>query len=138
MILTEKHAEEMVNSLNIPMVIEREAGGERGYDLFSRLLKDRIVILGTPINDAVSTIIVGQLLFLQVHLLQLEQVVQQIVQNAPLIHFSFFLIQSTFLPVNRQFHNVLSFHLEEERYKLNFQVLLELLFHYYLFLFATY
>lgn len=65
MILTEKHAEEMVNSLNIPMVIEREAGGERGYDLFSRLLKDRIVILGTPINDAVSTIIVGQLLFLQ-------------------------------------------------------------------------
>lgn len=63
--VSEKHAKELLNSLNIPMVIEREAGGERGYDLFSRLLKDRIVILGTPINDVVSTVIVGQLLFLQ-------------------------------------------------------------------------
>ena len=51
--------------LHIPNVIEQGAQGERGYDLFSRLLKDRIIILGTPINDDVATAIVGQLLFLQ-------------------------------------------------------------------------
>ena len=65
MTINEKLAEKTVNSLNIPMVIEREGGGERGYDLFSRLLKDRIVILGTPVNDTVATIVVGQFLFLQ-------------------------------------------------------------------------
>lgn len=53
------------NSFTIPVVVEQEAHGERSYDLFSRLLKDRIVILGTPIDDRVATLIVGQLLFLQ-------------------------------------------------------------------------
>jgi ATP-dependent Clp protease, protease subunit len=47
-----------------PYVIERTSRGERSYDIFSRLLMDRIVFLGTPINDDVANIIVAQLLFL--------------------------------------------------------------------------
>ncbi len=49
----------------IPMVIETSSRGERAYDIYSRLLKDRIIILGTPINDAVASNIVAQLLFLE-------------------------------------------------------------------------
>ncbi len=52
------------NSL-IPMVVETTNRGERAYDIYSRLLKDRIIILGTPINDAVASSIVAQLLFLE-------------------------------------------------------------------------
>ena len=48
----------------IPMVIETSARGERAYDIFSLLLKERIVFLGTPIDDQVSNVIVAQLLFL--------------------------------------------------------------------------
>ena len=48
----------------IPMVVETTNRGERAYDIYSRLLKDRIIILGTPINDAVASNIVAQLLFL--------------------------------------------------------------------------
>lgn len=48
----------------VPMVIETSSRGERAYDIYSRLLKDRIIILGTPINDAVAANIVAQLLFL--------------------------------------------------------------------------
>lgn len=48
----------------VPMVVETTGKGERGYDLYSRLLRDRIIILGTPINDAVANVIVAQLLFL--------------------------------------------------------------------------
>lgn len=47
-----------------PYVIERSSRGERTYDIFSRLLMDRIVFLGTPINDDVANIIIAQLLFL--------------------------------------------------------------------------
>jgi ATP-dependent Clp protease protease subunit len=53
----------MQNSL-IPMVIETTGRGERAYDIYSLLLKERIVFLGTPINDQVSNLIVAQLLFL--------------------------------------------------------------------------
>lgn len=49
----------------IPMVLEQTHRGERSYDLFSRLLKDRIVFLGTPIDDDVANIVIGQLLFLE-------------------------------------------------------------------------
>ncbi len=49
----------------VPIVLEQTHRGERSYDLFSRLLKDRIVILGTPIDDDVANIIIGQLLFLE-------------------------------------------------------------------------
>lgn len=55
---------EPVNSL-IPMVIETTSRGERAYDIYSRLLKDRIIILGSPINDVVASAIVAQLLFLE-------------------------------------------------------------------------
>ena len=48
----------------IPMVIETSARGERAYDIFSLLLKERIVFLGTPIDDQVANLIVAQLLFL--------------------------------------------------------------------------
>ncbi len=49
----------------IPHVIESDARGERGYDIYSRLLKDRIVFIGTPIDDQVANIVIAQLLFLQ-------------------------------------------------------------------------
>lgn len=49
----------------IPFVIEQTSGGERQYDIYSRLLKDRIVMLGTPIDDSVANALVAQLLFLQ-------------------------------------------------------------------------
>ena len=48
-----------------PYVIERSSRGERSYDIFSRLLMDRIVFLGTPINDDVANVIIAQLLFLE-------------------------------------------------------------------------
>jgi ATP-dependent Clp protease protease subunit len=49
----------------IPMVVEQEARGERAYDIYSRLLKDRIVILDTDVNEHSASIIVAQLLFLE-------------------------------------------------------------------------
>lgn len=49
----------------IPTVVEQTHRGERGWDIFSRLLKDRIVFLGTPIDDLVANVIVAQLLFLE-------------------------------------------------------------------------
>ncbi len=51
--------------LYAPYVIERSSRGEKVYDIFSRLLMDRIVFLGSPINDEVSNVIIAQLLFLQ-------------------------------------------------------------------------
>jgi ATP-dependent Clp protease protease subunit len=48
----------------VPMVVEQTTRGERSYDIFSRLLKDRIVIVGTPINDQVANLTVAQLLYL--------------------------------------------------------------------------
>jgi ATP-dependent Clp protease, protease subunit len=52
-------------AMNIPYVIETTHRGERVYDLYSRLLKDRIVMLGTPINDDVANIVIAQMLFLE-------------------------------------------------------------------------
>src|SRR3978361_2383756 len=49
----------------IPSVVQRSARGEREYDIFSRLLNERIVFLGTPINDQVANLIVAQLLHLE-------------------------------------------------------------------------
>ena len=49
----------------IPYVVEQTAGGERSYDIYSRLLKDRVVFLGSEINDQVANAIVAQLLFLE-------------------------------------------------------------------------
>jgi ATP-dependent Clp protease protease subunit len=49
----------------IPMVIEQTSRGERAYDIYSRLLKDRIVFLGTPMNDEIANLLIAQLLFLE-------------------------------------------------------------------------
>ena len=52
-------------SMLIPMVVEQTGRGERSYDIYSRLLQDRIVFIGTGINDEISNLIIAQLLFLQ-------------------------------------------------------------------------
>jgi len=49
----------------VPMVVEETGRGERAYDIYSRLLKERIIFLGTPIDDNVASLIVAQLLFLE-------------------------------------------------------------------------
>ena len=49
----------------IPMVVEQTGRGERAYDIYSRLLKDRIVFVGTPIDDNIANLVIAQLLFLQ-------------------------------------------------------------------------
>jgi len=51
----------------VPMVVEQTGRGERGYDIYSRLLVDRIIFLGTPVDDMVSNLIIAQLLFLQMN-----------------------------------------------------------------------
>ncbi len=55
---------EINNQYLIPTVLEKTQYGERAYDIYSRLLKDRIIFLGGPINDAVANLVVAQLLFL--------------------------------------------------------------------------
>jgi ATP-dependent Clp protease protease subunit len=56
---------EPTNNFLVPMVVEQTGRGERGYDIYSRLLVDRIVFLGTPVDDMVANVIIAQLLFLQ-------------------------------------------------------------------------
>jgi len=55
----------MGHSVLVPMVVEQTSRGERAYDIYSRLLKENIIFLGTPIDDAVSNLIIAQLLFLE-------------------------------------------------------------------------
>lgn len=50
----------------VPIVVEQTGRGERAYDIYSRLLKDRIIFIGTPIDDGVANLVVAQLLFLEV------------------------------------------------------------------------
>jgi ATP-dependent Clp protease, protease subunit len=52
------------NQMLVPIVVEQTGRGERAYDIYSRLLKDRIVFIGTPIDDMVANLVVAQLLFL--------------------------------------------------------------------------
>jgi len=49
----------------VPMVVEQTGRGERAYDIYSRLLKERIIFLGTPIDDTIASLIISQLLFLE-------------------------------------------------------------------------
>ncbi len=49
----------------VPMVVEQTGRGERGYDIYSRLLKDRIIFIGTPIDDNIANLIIAQMLYLQ-------------------------------------------------------------------------
>ena len=55
----------MHNQTLVPMVIEKTARGERAYDIYSRLLKDRIVFIGNAIDDTVANLVIAQILFLQ-------------------------------------------------------------------------
>ena len=59
-----RELDEKMNSL-IPMVVEQTSKGERAYDIYSRLLKERIVFLVGPVNDAVASLVTAQLLFLE-------------------------------------------------------------------------
>ncbi len=49
----------------VPMVVEQTSRGERAYDIFSRLLKDRIIFIGTPIDDQVANLVIAQMIFLE-------------------------------------------------------------------------
>ena len=53
------------NSMLVPVVVEQSSRGERAFDIYSRLLKERIIFLGTPIDDTVASLIIAQLLFLE-------------------------------------------------------------------------
>ncbi len=53
------------NNFLVPMVVEQTGRGERAYDIYSRLLKDRIIFIGTPIDDNIANLVVAQLLFLE-------------------------------------------------------------------------
>src|ERR1700729_3828394 len=55
----------MGQSLLVPMVVEQTSRGERAYDIYSRLLKENIIFLGTPVDDNVANLIIAQLLFLE-------------------------------------------------------------------------
>ena len=55
----------MKNSYLVPTVVEQTNRGERAFDIYSRLLKDRIIFIGTPIDDHVANLVVAQMLFLQ-------------------------------------------------------------------------
>ena len=63
--MPKRDEEEQMPTIYTPYVIERSSRGERTYDVFSRLLMDRIIFLGTPINDDVANIVIAQLLFLE-------------------------------------------------------------------------
>ena len=54
-----------IHNMMVPMVVEQTANGERAYDIYSRLLKERIIFLGTGIDDYVASLIIAQLLFLE-------------------------------------------------------------------------
>jgi ATP-dependent Clp protease, protease subunit len=60
-----KNIQAAQNSYFVPVVVEQTGRGERSYDIYSRLLKDRIVFIGTPIDDHVANLVVAQMLFLQ-------------------------------------------------------------------------
>ena len=57
-----------INMALVPMVVEQTSRGERAFDIFSRLLKDNIIFLGTPIDDQIANLIVAQLLFLKLRI----------------------------------------------------------------------
>ncbi len=55
----------MKNQMYVPMVIEQTGRVERAYDIYSRLLKDRIIFIGTPVDDNIANVVIAQMLFLQ-------------------------------------------------------------------------
>ncbi|HOP08285.1 MAG TPA: ATP-dependent Clp endopeptidase proteolytic subunit ClpP [candidate division Zixibacteria bacterium] len=57
--------DKLLNNYLVPMVVEQTGRGERAYDIFSRLLKDRIIFIGSPIDDQVANLVIAQMLFLE-------------------------------------------------------------------------
>src|SRR5207245_8273766 len=55
----------IAQSVLVPMAVEQTGRGERAYDIYSRLLKDRIIFIGTPIDDHIANLVIAQMLFLQ-------------------------------------------------------------------------
>ncbi len=62
---TESHLRQAPHDMLVPMVIEQTGRGERSYDIYSRLLKDRIIFIGTAIDDHIANLVIAQMLFLQ-------------------------------------------------------------------------
>ena len=62
--MSKSHSPEYQNSVLVPMVIEQTTRGERSFDIYSRLLKENIIFLGTPIDDQIANLVVAQILFL--------------------------------------------------------------------------
>jgi ATP-dependent Clp protease, protease subunit len=60
-----KLSKNISQSVLVPMVVEQTGRGERAYDIYSRLLKDRIIFIGTPIDDHIANLVIAQMLFLQ-------------------------------------------------------------------------
>ncbi len=65
MALIDRHPADIVNNMLVPMVVEQTARGERAYDIFSRLLKERVIFVTGPVEDGMATLISAQLLFLE-------------------------------------------------------------------------
>lgn len=65
MIHADRNQLEEKNVVLVPMVVEQTSRGERAYDIYSRLLKDRIIFIGTPIEDNMANLVIAQMLFLQ-------------------------------------------------------------------------
>ena len=63
--MSNTNSQEVRSQILIPTVIEKTHAGERAYDIYSRLLKDRIIFLGTPVDDTVANLIIAQMLFLE-------------------------------------------------------------------------
>src|SRR5690349_14954782 len=59
------HTSRMAYAQLVPMVVEQTNRGERAYDIFSRLLKDSIIFIGTPIDDTIANLVIAQMLFLE-------------------------------------------------------------------------
>src|SRR5437867_7692288 len=55
----------MGHSVLVPMVVEQTSRGERAYDIYSRLLKENIIFMGTPVDDSIANLIIAQMLFLE-------------------------------------------------------------------------
>src|SRR5438874_12614997 len=63
--LMSERSKNISQSVLVPMVVEQTGRGERAYDIYSRLLKDRIIFIGTPIDDHIANLVIAQMLFLQ-------------------------------------------------------------------------
>ena len=73
----------------VPMVVEQSARGERAYDIFSRLLKERIIFISGPIHDGMSTLVVAQLLFLEAEEIPKKRFRCTLIRPAGLYHLGY-------------------------------------------------